>query len=164
MYTVSTRIEPQSWIQPHPKKILIEPHPKTNIERIEPHLELNPTRLQCSEANLNCQNEHKLSGFLQSLQTIYVYFQGCKVSKWWQKLSQDKLFDCTRTLGLNKSGRHSNRDGVRVSNWWCNKSILCPNPKKSTSFTIPSNAAPEQIITSSQLCQLIEPHLEYTPR
>ena len=56
--TVSTRIEPQSWIQPHPKKILIEPHPKTNIERIEPHLELNPTQVQYSEANLNYQNEH----------------------------------------------------------------------------------------------------------
>ena len=23
--------------------------------------------------------------------------------KWWQKLSQDNIFDCTRTLGLNKS-------------------------------------------------------------
>ena len=56
--TVLTRIEPQSWIQPHYKKILIEPHPKTNIERIEPHLELNPTQVQYSEANLNCQNEH----------------------------------------------------------------------------------------------------------
>ena len=54
----SALLKPQSWLQPHPIKISLEPHPKTNIERIEPHLELNPTQVQYSEANWNCQNEH----------------------------------------------------------------------------------------------------------
>ena len=42
IYTVSARIEPQSWLDPHPTKILIEPQSKRDIEIIEPHLELNP--------------------------------------------------------------------------------------------------------------------------
>ena len=42
--TVSARIEPQSWLDPHPTKILIEPQSKRDIEIIEPHLELTPTQ------------------------------------------------------------------------------------------------------------------------
>ena len=42
--TVSTWIEPQSWLDPHPTKILIEPQSKRDIEIIEPHLELTPTQ------------------------------------------------------------------------------------------------------------------------
>ena len=42
--TVSARIEPQSWLDPHPTKILIEPQSKRDIEKIEPHLELTPTQ------------------------------------------------------------------------------------------------------------------------
>ena len=41
--TVSAPFEPHSSLQPHPMKMLIEPQSKTNIETIEPHLELNPT-------------------------------------------------------------------------------------------------------------------------
>ena len=43
-YTVLARIEPQSWLDPHPTKILIEPQSKRDIEIIEPHLELTPTQ------------------------------------------------------------------------------------------------------------------------
>ena len=43
LHTVSALFEPHSWLQPHPMKMLIEPQSKTNIETIEPHLELNPT-------------------------------------------------------------------------------------------------------------------------
>ena len=43
--TVSARIEPHSWLDPHPKKNLIDPQSKTDIETIEPHLELTPTQL-----------------------------------------------------------------------------------------------------------------------
>ena len=45
MITVSARIEPHSWLDPHPKKNLIDPQSKTDIETIEPHLELTPTQL-----------------------------------------------------------------------------------------------------------------------
>ena len=44
IYTVSARIEPHSWFDPHLTKKLIEPQSKTNIETIEPHLELTPTQ------------------------------------------------------------------------------------------------------------------------
>ena len=37
--TVSAWIEPHSWIQPHPFKILIEPQSKTRYGKIQPHLE-----------------------------------------------------------------------------------------------------------------------------
>ena len=50
--TVSARIEPQSWLDPHPTKILIEPQSKRDIEKIEPHLELTPTQATSTNVNL----------------------------------------------------------------------------------------------------------------
>ena len=50
--TVSARIEPQSWLDPHPTKILIEPQSKRDIEKIEPHLELTPTQATSTYVNL----------------------------------------------------------------------------------------------------------------
>ena len=43
--TVSARIEPQSWLDPHLTKIPIEPQSKRDIEKIEAHLELTPTQV-----------------------------------------------------------------------------------------------------------------------
>ena len=37
--TVSARLEPHSWLQPHPFKFLIHPQSRADNEIIEPHLE-----------------------------------------------------------------------------------------------------------------------------
>ena len=50
--TVSARIEPQSLLDPHPTKIIIEPQSKRDIEKIELHLELTPTQATSTYVNL----------------------------------------------------------------------------------------------------------------